>query len=149
MRLPYQTLTIPYRHRDGVLEFCVLHRSDDDRIWQFISGGGEEGETPPQTAAREVWEEAAIRTEEIFPLLSKAYVPTCFFSRLAEFGWPRDTYVIPEHTFAFPCREEIVISEEHTEYEWMSFEEAWARLYYDSNRTALYELKCRLAASHS
>ena len=145
MRLPYQTLTIPYRYVDGVLQFCVFHRSDDDRIWQFISGGGEEGESPIETAVREVWEEASVRVTDILPLQTKSHVPTCFFSRLAEFGWPKDTYIVPEHTFAFLCEQEITLSEEHTAFAWMTFEDAWERLYYDSNRTAMYELKCRLS----
>ena len=144
MRAPYQTLTIPYRYVGDSLQFCVFHRSDDARIWQFISGGGEDTEKPIETAVREVFEEAAICVTDIRPLQTVSSVPTCFFSRLAEFGWPEDTYIVPEYTFAFACDVEPTLSEEHTAYEWLGFEEAWGRLYYDSNRAAMYELLCRL-----
>ena len=144
MRAPFQALTIPYRYEDGKLLLCVFHRLDDERIWQFISGGGEDAETPIEAACREVLEEAGIRVSDLMSLTSRAHVPTCFFDDPSIFGWPSDTYVIPEYTFAFVCEDEPHISEEHTEYAWMTFDEAWDRLYYDSNRTAMYELRCRL-----
>ena len=54
--------------------------------------------------------------------------------------------VVPEYSFGFECPDDIVLSHEHTECVWLSFEEARAKLKWDSNRTALYELKCRLEA---
>ena len=55
-----------------------------------------------------------------------------------------DTYVVPEYSFGFNCKESIKISHEHTEYIWLTYEEARLKLKWDSNRTALYELHCRL-----
>jgi len=31
MRAPFQILAIPYKYIDGILMFCVLHRSDFDQ----------------------------------------------------------------------------------------------------------------------
>lgn len=43
-RAPYQVLVIPFDDtRD--LRVAVLRRADMD-VWQFVAGGGEEGETP-------------------------------------------------------------------------------------------------------
>ena len=43
--------------------------------------------------------------------------------------WSHDTIVIPEYTYGF---------------EWLAYDEAITRLTWDSNKTALYELNCRL-----
>lgn len=45
MRQPYQILSIPYRIIDGTPLFCIFRRADG-KYWQFIAGGGENGETP-------------------------------------------------------------------------------------------------------
>ena len=66
MRAPYQTLSIPYRIIDGIIYYCVLHRADCD-MWQFIAGGGEDGEEPMVTAKREIFEEGGLTVDNITP----------------------------------------------------------------------------------
>ena len=56
MRAPLQVLALPYRWTDSDLEFCIFLRRRHD-TWQFISGGGEDDETPLETVKREVEEE--------------------------------------------------------------------------------------------
>ncbi len=141
MRAPFQVLIIPYRKTANGLRFCVFHRSDRD-IWQFVSGGGEDDETPPEAARRELFEETGIRTETLLPLKSLAYIRTNVYSAVARASWPDDLYVLPEHSFAFECGEEPVISDEHTGFAWLTYDEARRRLEYDSNRTAMYETMC-------
>lgn len=63
MRALFQILVIPFRHTAAGLEFAVLKRSDSD-CWQFVAGGGDDGETPIQSAARETWEEVGISGQE-------------------------------------------------------------------------------------
>mgnify|MGYP003311483129 CR=1 FL=1 len=46
--------------------------------------------------------------------------------------------------FAFECKEDILLSHEHTEYLWLSYEDAISKLKWDSNKIALYELNCRI-----
>ncbi|MFZ5981534.1 MAG: NUDIX pyrophosphatase, partial [Candidatus Zixiibacteriota bacterium] len=59
--------------------------------------------------------------------------------------WPKDLYVIPQYFFAVAMTGcEISLSEEHTEYQWGSYEKTLARLHWESNRTALWELHERL-----
>lgn len=60
------------------------------------------------------------------------------------YNWPEDTYVVPEYAFGFECTEEIKLSHEHTECMWLSYQDTYEKLRWDSNRTALYELNCRL-----
>ena len=142
MRAPFQILAIPYRVRDGQPQFCVLHRADFDQ-WQFIAGGGEDDETPLQAAKREILEEGGITVSEILQLDSICSIPTEIFPKRREYGWREDLYVIPEYAFAFAC-DDLVLSHEHTECVWLSYTEAREKLHWDSNKTALYELCCRL-----
>ncbi|MCH5198313.1 MAG: NUDIX pyrophosphatase [Oscillospiraceae bacterium] len=142
MRAPFQILAIPYR-KNPELQYCVLHRADLDQ-WQFASGGGEDDETPIEAAFREILEETAIKTENIITLKSTAHVPANVIAEHHRKMWSKDTYVIPEYSFAFECLTDIIISDEHAEFEWLGYEAALARLTWDSNKTALYELNCRL-----
>ena len=143
MRAPFQILAIPFKRVDGDLKYCVFHRADHDQ-WQFLSGGGEDEETPEEAAKREISEESGLSTAELIPLRSMCFIPTEIFPKRYLENWSSDTYVIPEFAFAFECRDAIRLSQEHLECAWLSCEEAKARLKWDSNRTALYELDCRL-----
>ena len=142
MRAPFQILAIPYRRKPN-LAFCVLHRSDNDQ-YQFVAGGRENDEKPIEAAVREIFEETSIKAEQIMALTSMAYIPANVISKRHRDLWPPDTIVIPEYTFGFVCDSEISLSSEHTDLEWMTYDDAIARLTWDSNKTALYELNCRL-----
>ena len=143
MRAPFQVLAIPYRVVDGKPIYCVFCRADHDQ-WQFISGGGEDDETPHEAVKREICEEGGVMEAVVTALKSMAYIPAFVFPKHHLYGWPKDTYVIPEYVFAFECTGDIVLSHEHTAFRWLPYEEARDILKWDSNRTALYELHCRL-----
>ncbi|MCB0206495.1 MAG: hypothetical protein KDH89_16870 [Anaerolineae bacterium] len=69
--------------------------------------------------------------------------------RVTEFGyshlWDDNLYVIPQYCFGVLAENhQIAISHEHTEYRWLSYEEASQLLKFDGNRTALWELDARL-----
>ena len=143
MRAPFQILAIPYRMVDGEPSYCVFHRSDQDQ-WQFIAGGGEDREAPIEAAVREISEEGGVTAENVIPLTSMCYIRADIFPKRHLYGWPKDMYVLPEYAFGFACEQEITLSHEHTACVWLNFKEAYAKLKWDSNRTALYELHCRL-----
>ncbi len=144
MRAPFQILAVPFRKTAPTEpQFCVLHRADLDQ-WQFVAGGGEGGETLIEAAVREISEETGIKTNEILKLTSMAYIPANVISERHRKYWAKNTYVIPEYHFAFECASDIKLSNEHIGYEWLSYKDAMARLTWDSNKTALYELNCRL-----
>ena len=145
MRAPFQILALPYKREQGKLLVCVLRRSDCDQ-WQFIAGGGEDAETPMEAAKREIFEECFVRTEDVIQLTSMCYIPTNIFPNLQFYHWSADTYVVPEYAFAFECKDEIALSHEHTEFVWLTYDDAKKLLTWDSNRTALYELNCRLTS---
>ena len=146
MRAPFQILAIPYRIIDNHPFYCVFHRADFDQ-WQFIAGGGEDDETPLQAAMREIYEESGINADNIIELKSMCYIPTDIFPKKYLYNWAIDTYVVPEYSFGFNCKDDIKLSYEHTECIWLTYEEVRLKLNWDSNRTALYELNCRLMAN--
>ena len=143
MRAPFQILAIPYRMVGDAPLYCVFHRADFDQ-WQFVSGGGEDDETPLQAARREIYEESGIEAGDMMQLQSMCYIPTDIFPEKYLRNWAADTYVVPEYAFGFACQEKIKLSHEHTECIWLEYEKAKSKLKWDSNRTALYELHCQL-----
>ena len=145
MRAPLQILAIPYKTVGGIRLYCVFHRSDCDQ-WQFISGGGEDDETPLEAARREIFEESGISLSvaDLIPLTSMCHIPANVYNPKATCHWPKDLYVVPEYSFGFECTGEITLSREHTECVWLPYGEMRQKLTWDSNKTALYELDCRL-----
>src|SRR5262245_62000445 len=142
-RAPFQVLVLPWRRRGGGLEAAVFHRADYD-VWQFVSGGGELGETPEAAARREAHEEAGIPPDGPYlPLDATTAIPACWFEAWA--SWPEDVYVVHEHAFAVEVGErELVLSPEHLELRWCGMTEAMELLRFDSNRNALWELHERI-----
>lgn len=140
-RAPFQVLVLPWRRRDGALEVAVFHRADHD-LWQFVSGGGEDVETPLEAARREAHEEAGIPpTAPYLQLDSMTTLPACWYEAWST--WPADILVIPEHAFAVEVSE-VARSAEHRDLAWLGVAAAMERLSFDSNRHALWELGERL-----
>jgi len=139
MREPYQILSIPYRIVDGTPLFCIFRRRDSD-YWQFIAGGGENGETPIEAAIRETREEIGVELKNIKQLTCIAYVPAEVIAESKRQHWDKNTYVIPEYSFAFECDSEPLLSNEHSEYKWLTYDEARKLLKWDSNKVAMYEI---------
>jgi dATP pyrophosphohydrolase len=143
-RAKFQVLIIPFRIvENGVPEFAVTKRSDMD-VWQFLSGGGEDDETPHQAAKREANEEGGILHEnELLELDSMASIPATCFGAHKE--WGSDVYVVPEYTFGADIKDnKLTLSSEHTELRWLKYEEAYEKLEWDSNKIALWELNERI-----
>ena len=141
MRAPFQVLVLPYRWKEGKLEYAVL-KVVDGAYWQFVAGGGEDQETPLEAARRECREETGLEGD-LLQLDSLTTLPRDEF--ISSSFWPEDIYVIPEHCFALEAGDaEIQLSREHTEYRWVSFQEGRQCLKWDSNRNALWELNQRI-----
>lgn len=56
-----QACAIPYRMREGALEFCLITTGRKKRLWGFPKGLIEWGETAVEAALKEAWEEAGLR----------------------------------------------------------------------------------------
>ena len=141
-RAPFQVLVIPFDDTAD-LRVAVLRRADMD-AWQFVAGGGEEGETPLAAARREAMEEIGAGGE-LYPLDRCCSVPASVIRREARSHCPARTLVIPEYAFALRVQADgLTLSHEHSSAVWASPEEAARLLRYDSNRTALAELTERI-----
>ncbi|MGN0763671.1 MAG: NUDIX domain-containing protein [Aristaeellaceae bacterium] len=135
-------LVIPFDDHCG-LRVAVLRRADMD-AWQFVAGGGEEGETPLAAARREAREEIGAGGE-LYPLDTCCSVPASVIRREVRSHWSARTLVIPEYAFALRVKADgLTLSHEHSSAVWASPEEAAHMLRYDSNRTALSELTERI-----
>jgi len=89
-----------------------------------------------------VAEETGIDSVRLHPLDFRACVPVEGFA--ARSDWPESLYVIPEYTFAFEADTDPILSAEHTELAWLYYDAACMRVRWDSNRSALWELRERL-----
>jgi dihydroneopterin triphosphate diphosphatase len=117
-RLPIEVFIV-VRRGD---EYLVVHRVPEaGAYWHGIAGGVEEGESPEEAAARELWEETGL---EAVP----TPLPTSFvYSE------------ITVHTFLIdvPQGWEPELNEEHDEYVWLSQDEAVERLYWPEPKELL------------
>lgn len=141
MRAPFQILAVPYHFIKGELCFCVFRRADSD-IWQFIAGGGENNEKTSDAALREIKEETSITAEKLTELKSVAFVPAEVVAENMRTHWDKNIFVIPEYSFAFECHTDPTLSCEHSEYKWLPYDTARKLLKWDSNKVAMYEIKC-------
>lgn len=143
MRAPYQVLIFPYIKTENSIQYAIFHRSDYG-YWQGIAGGGEDGETPIESAKREAFEEAGIIRECPYIKLDSVSSLTVE-DVVGEFLWGEDIYVIKEFSFGVKVpAKNLKLSKEHLDYKWLCFEEAVTLLKWDSNKTALWELNKRL-----
>ena len=143
MRLPKQVLIIPYRVRNGNIEYCILKRSDL-KIWQLVAGGAEDfDENIIASAKRELYEETGINDVELEQLEMTAKIPVV--NVVKDFMWGEDVFYSEEFAFAANIdNKEIVLSREHEEYKWVDYSSAKAELRYDSNKSALWEINEKL-----
>ncbi len=143
-RAPLQINVIPFRkNENGQFEFAVFHRSDGT-VWQFVSGGAEDDETPAEAAKRELKEEIGITAElNWIALDSRASIPKNEYPHITH--WPKEILVLPQFSFAVDVTgQEIILSREHDDFRWLSFDDSNKLLKWDSDKVALWELNERL-----
>lgn len=143
MRAPFQVLVIPYKIINDEILYGIFLRSDM-KVWQAISGGGEDEETPMDAAKREANEEAGIDyNAQYMKLDCTCTIPVEFVT--GKFSWGNDVYVVKEYTFGVDVTGvNILLSDEHDEVKWLTYDDAKKVLKWDSNISALWELNKRL-----
>lgn len=143
-RSPFQVLIIPYFDNGDEILFALFQRGKEG-YWQGIAGGGEDAETPLQAAKRESWEEAGISSERRFVSLdSLITIPVEHV--VGSFMWGEEKYVIPEYSFGVELHvQHLKLSQEHSQYLWVNYDEASKMLKWDSNKNAIWELNKRIS----
>lgn len=113
-------------YAENTRRVLMLQRRDDVDFWQSVTGSLETGETPTETAIRELWEEVRLKIEakstalfdcnesvefEIFPHFRYKYAPNVAHCH--------------EHWFLLAVEQEFEpILSEHLAYQWVSPEDA-------------------------
>jgi dATP pyrophosphohydrolase len=139
-RAPFQVAAFPARILPDYQRQYAVFRRRVEGYWQSIAGGGEANETPLEAIQRESFEEAAIPLDsQWIALQTQTSVPIAHFQNRDH--WDASILVIPVYYFGVvSSSDEIRLSREHIEYEWVTEERAQIMLKWDSDRTALWEL---------
>jgi dATP pyrophosphohydrolase len=117
-----------FRIRDNQLEFLLLKRSANEvypLLWQPVTGRMNPGEAAYDAALREIKEETNLLPEEfwVVPNVNSFYNPQ------------KDSVsLIPVFAGRVSADSEILISDEHEEYRWFTFEEAISKLAWPGQR---------------
>ncbi|MFM2434949.1 MAG: hypothetical protein RL063_929 [Pseudomonadota bacterium] len=124
------------------LQVLIMERADRTGFWQSVTGSLEPGETPLQTAIREVWEETGLDARgydlqdwqvaneyEIYPHWRHRYAANITHNTEHLFG------------LTLPNTRSITLAPaEHVQYEWVDWREAAKRVFSWTNVEALRKL---------
>ncbi|ABL87271.1 NUDIX hydrolase [Pyrobaculum islandicum DSM 4184] len=114
-------------YRGEEVEYLLLHYPAGH--WDFPKGNVEPGETPEQTALREIREETGLEVE---------LIPG--FREEVEYVYTRGGRRVRKKVIFFLARaksKEVKLSWEHTGYAWLPFDKALARVTYETSRRVL------------
>ncbi|WP_145522860.1 dihydroneopterin triphosphate diphosphatase [Yersinia rohdei] len=136
---PESILAVIYARKSG--RVLMLQRRDDPDFWQSVTGSLEEGESPLQTAQREVKEEVGIDIlgENLVLLDCQCCVDFEIFVHFRHRYAPGVTHN-KEHWFclALPEERDVVLTE-HLAYQWVDAADAAALTKSWSNQQAIEE----------
>ncbi len=120
-----------FREQNAKLEFLLLKRSPDEyypNLWQMVSGKIKDNETAHQTAIREIKEETSLAPEKFWvaPTVNSFYSPDKDYICL-----------LPVFAAKVKYNSEVKLSNEHTEYKWVTPEKAKQLLAWDGQRKSI------------
>jgi dihydroneopterin triphosphate diphosphatase len=124
-----------YKLFENKINFLILKRSEDWVGWELLKGGVDEGENFIDTAKREALEEVGLDVDVV-----KSNQTNIFFSE--KDGVKR------RHTmnvfFAKVNDGNIVLSQEHSEFKFVSLDEALELLAFDDLKKIIQEVKTEI-----
>lgn len=120
-----------YRSSEGQIEYLLLNHGESQKksdiaYWNFPKGGVEKGESGIETAKREVWEETGLFNLAFLPKFKVVGRYFCRGTKPANLG----KLILKTVIFYLAQTENkgVKISDEHINYEWLSFEQARERM---------------------
>jgi len=120
---------------NGEIKFLLLKRSDNNKlypgIWQIVTGRIEGKETASETAIRELKEETGLTPKRLF-VIPKV---TQFYSHQSD-----SIQLIPLFLAETKIKD-IKLSEEHSGYDWLDYDEAVYRVRWLSQKENLKLIK--------
>jgi dihydroneopterin triphosphate diphosphatase len=120
-----------YKIFDNEVKYLLLKRSKEKEpypgIWQIVTGRIEPNEEAYKTALREVQEETGLKPVKCFvaPKVNQFY--TSYGDKI---------FLIPVFVINVESKN-VILSDEHTLYEWLSFENAFKRIHWYSQKENL------------
>ena len=113
-------------YAESTYRILMLQRQDDPDFWQSVTGTIESGETPKNTAIRELWEEVRLEISENSPALfdCKESIEFEIFPHFRYKYAPNVTHC-REHWFLLAMEQEFEpVLSEHLAYQWVLPEQA-------------------------
>ena len=142
-KMPVSTLIVVY---DAALQVLLLERADFADHWQSVTGSQEPGESPRETATRELREETGIAADQFGGVvdwhLSHVYE---IFPQWRHRYPPGITHNI-EHVFGLRVPGQVKVAtapKEHLSSCWLPWREAADKCFSWSNRDAILRLPQR------
>ena len=139
---PYKILIFPYRiTKKNELEFAICKRKSENH-WQALAGQGVDDESPSDTVKRVGFELFGIdKSNEYFQLDSVAMIPAEY---AIDFDRKNIPNVIPETCHSIKINLNGLIKKDDLEdFRWLSYSDALELVKWDSNKTALWEIRLR------
>jgi len=142
-KIPVSVLVVIHTAGGQVL---LMERADAPGFWQSVTGSQDNGETPEQTAIREVREETGLDATQFE--LTPWDIETRYeiYERWRHRYAPGVTHNT-EHVFGLklPAPQPVILApREHLHYLWLPWEEAAERCFSPSNTAAIRLLPARL-----
>ena len=124
------------------LQVLIMERADKVGFWQSVTGSLEAGETPRQTAIREVLEETGLHAEQ-FELQDWQVANTYEIYPHWRYRYAPNVTTNVEHQFALVLPRALPVKlapDEHLEYAWVDWREAAQRVFSWTNVDAIKRL---------
>ncbi|MHA1877353.1 MAG: NUDIX domain-containing protein [Promethearchaeota archaeon] len=93
--------------------------------WFVVTGGVEGNESSEDAVAREIFEETGLNIEE-----------SIFLNWSSIYEW-RDELCEEKNFIAFVNHEEVILNEEHSDYQWLSLDEFIKKINWDDDKELL------------
>jgi dATP pyrophosphohydrolase len=121
-----------FSRKDGEVRFLLLRRSPDEKIypgiWQFISGSVEDGEHAHEAALRELKEETGFEPQALW------VVPHVNVFYDVDYD---AVNLMPVFAAEVADRPTPTLCPEHSEFEWLPYQEALRRLVWPGQKEAM------------
>ncbi|MFY8326843.1 dihydroneopterin triphosphate diphosphatase [Pseudoalteromonas sp. ZZD1] len=142
LRQPYSVLVVIYKKNK---DFLLIQRADDANFWQSVTGGIDEGETPLDTAYRELLEETGIDARALGITIRDHHKTNQYAIRQQwRHRYQDDALINTEHVFSICVPDDITIlldPNEHTDFIWLTQLQAAEKAWSPSNCDEILNLK--------
>lgn len=132
--LPIKIQLVCYNKFNQVL--LVKRSPEDGGFWQMITETLEPNESIFEAQIRALAEEVGIIDSSLYTVEDELY----------RFSWVKDNFPVVEFVFPVLAKfEEVSLSEEHTEYTWVSLDRGIEIIKHESSKLILEKMKAYLA----